>query len=131
MPTSRETAMASQTSMARTSFAFAIAIVFLAAGAGKLIDHAQAVEDFTRWGLPMPGALTIVVGIFELAAAGLLMAGVALRPVALALAVEMAAALAIAGPVDHGAQLVVPPVLIAACLLLALIVRPPRRVRTG
>jgi uncharacterized membrane protein YphA (DoxX/SURF4 family) len=129
MSTSRETSVASQSSLARTSFAFAIAIVFLAAGASKLIDHSQAVADFTRWGLPVPGALTIAVGIFELGAAALLMASFAVRPVALALAVEMLAALAIAGPVDHGAQLVVPPLLAAACVLLAVIVRPPRRTR--
>jgi uncharacterized membrane protein YphA (DoxX/SURF4 family) len=117
-----------QPPMARTCFAFALGIVLLAAGASKLIDHTQAIADFTRWGLPAPGALTIAVGVFEIGASALLMVGVAVRPIALALAVEMLAALAIAGPVDGGAQLVVPPGLALACMLLAWIWRPPQRV---
>jgi putative oxidoreductase len=113
---------------ARICFAFALGIVFLAAGAGKLIDHQQAVADFTRWGLPAPGALTVAVGIFELCAAALLMAGVATRRVALALALEMAAAFAIAGRVDGGAQLIVPAALAGLCLGLAWLSQPRERV---
>jgi putative oxidoreductase len=109
----------SQPPLARTIFTFALGIVFVATGASKLIDHHQAVLDFERWGLPVPGTLTIVVAIFELCAAALLMAGVAVRRVALALAIEMIVAVAVAGPVDGGGQLVVPPALAALCLGLA------------
>jgi uncharacterized membrane protein YphA (DoxX/SURF4 family) len=113
-----------QPPLARTILAFALGIVFLATGSSKLIDHAAAVADFTRWGLPVPEQLTIAVGIFELCAAGLLMANVAVRRVALALALEMAAAFAIAGREDGGVQLVVPAAVAALCLGLAWASRP-------
>ena len=120
----------SQPPLARTIFTFALGIIFVAAGASKLIDHHQAVLDFTRWGVPAPDVLTIVVAIFELCAAALLMAGVAVRRVAVALAVEMLAALAFAGPVDGGGQLIVPPALAALCLGLAWLSGPRERVAT-
>jgi uncharacterized membrane protein YphA (DoxX/SURF4 family) len=121
---------ASQPPLAQSIFSFALAIVFVAAGASKLIDHQQAVVDFTRWNLPAPEVLTVVVAIFELSCAALLMAGIAVRRVALALAVEMLAALAVAGPVDGGGQLVVPPALAALCLVLAWISQPRESVAT-
>jgi uncharacterized membrane protein YphA (DoxX/SURF4 family) len=117
-----------QPPLARTCFAFALGIVFMATGASKLIDHAGAVADFTRWGLPDPAALTIAIGVFELGAAALLMANLATRRVALALAVEMAIAFAIAGPADGGVQLVIPPAVAALCLMLAWASRPQERV---
>ncbi len=118
----------SQPPLARTIFTFALGIVFVATGASKLIDHHQAVLDFERWGLPAAGVLTIVVAIFELCAAALLMAGIAVRRVAVALAIEMVVALAVAGPVDGGGQLVVPPALAALCLGLAWLSQPRERV---
>jgi uncharacterized membrane protein YphA (DoxX/SURF4 family) len=117
-----------QPTLARTCFAFALGMVFLATGASKLIDHAGAVADFTRWGLPDPAALTIAVGIFELGAAALLMADVATRRVALAMAVEMAIAFAVAGRADGGVQLVVPAAVAALCLILAWASRADERV---
>jgi uncharacterized membrane protein YphA (DoxX/SURF4 family) len=119
-----------QPPLARTILAFALGIVFLATGSSKLIDHAAAVADFSRWGLPAPSTLTIAVGVFELCAAALLMANVATRRVAMALAVEMACAFAIAGRADGGVQLVVPPAVAALCLVLAWASRPSRRVVT-
>jgi uncharacterized membrane protein YphA (DoxX/SURF4 family) len=119
-----------QPPLARTIFAFALGIVFMAAGISKLIDHHQAVLDFTRWGIPGPEVTTIAVAIFELCAAGMLMAGVAVRRVAIALAVEMLVAFAVAGPVDGGGQLVVPPALAALCLALAWMSQPQKRVAT-
>jgi hypothetical protein len=56
------------------------------------------------------------------------MAGVATRRVALALALEMAAAFAIAGRVDGGAQLIVPAALAGLCLGLAWLSQPRERV---
>jgi uncharacterized membrane protein YphA (DoxX/SURF4 family) len=117
-----------QPPLAQTIFTFALGIVFVATGASKLIDHHQAVLDFTRWGVPAPGALTIAVAVFELCAAAFLMAGVAVRRVAIALAIEMCVALALAGPVDGGGQLVVPPALAALCLVLAWLSQPHERV---
>jgi uncharacterized membrane protein YphA (DoxX/SURF4 family) len=117
-----------QPPLAHTIFSFALAIVFVSTGASKLIDHQQAVIDFTRWGLPAPGVLTVVIALFELCAAALLMAGVAVRRVAIALALEMVVALAVAGPVDGGGQLVVPPTLAALCLGLAWISQQRERV---
>jgi len=119
-----------QPPLARTILAFALGIVFLASGSSKLIDHSAAVADFERWGLPVPSALTIAVGVFELCAAALLMANIATRRVALVLAGEMAAAFAIAGRADGGIQLVVPPAVAALCLVLAWASRPSRRMVT-
>jgi uncharacterized membrane protein YphA (DoxX/SURF4 family) len=119
-----------QPPLARTILAFALGIVFLAAGSSKLIDHAAAVDDFSRWGIPASSALTIAVGVFELCAAALLMADLATRRVAMALAVEMAGAFAIAGRADRGIQLVVPPAVAALCLVLAWASRSSRRVVT-
>jgi uncharacterized membrane protein YphA (DoxX/SURF4 family) len=117
-----------QPPLARTILAFALGIVFLATGSSKLIDHSAAVADFTRWGIPEPSAMTIAVGIFELCCAALLMANVATRRVALALAVEMAAAFAIAGREDGGVQLVVPAAVGVLCLGLAWASRQGERV---
>jgi uncharacterized membrane protein YphA (DoxX/SURF4 family) len=118
---------AGQPPLPRACFAFALGIVFMATGASKLIDHAGATADFARWGVPDAAAVTIVVGVFELTAAGLLMLGIATHRVALALAAEMAMAVAIAGRVDGGVQLVVPPALAALCLALAWASRPDER----
>jgi uncharacterized membrane protein YphA (DoxX/SURF4 family) len=120
-----------QPPLPRTILAFALGIVFLATGSSKLIDHSAAVADFARWGVPAPSAVTIAVGVFELCAAGLLMANLATRRVATALAVEMAAAFAIAGRADGGVQLLVPPAVAALCLLLARASRPKHRVRAS
>jgi uncharacterized membrane protein YphA (DoxX/SURF4 family) len=117
-----------QPPLARTCFAFALALIFAAAGASKLIDHQTAVDDFTRWGLPAPAALSIAVGVWEVCAAALLMAGVAARRVALALVAEMAVALAFAGRADGGPQLVVPSALAVLCLALAWLSPPDERV---
>jgi putative oxidoreductase len=123
-----------QPTIPRTVLAFALAIVFTATGASKLIDHAEAAADFARWGVPHAGTMAVAVGIFELAGAALLMMGVATRRVALALAAEMGLALAIAGSADGGLQLVVPPAIGVLCLVLARAARPapraePRRER--
>ena len=107
-----------QPPLARTCFAFALALIFAAAGASKLIDHQTAVDDFTRWGLPAPAALSIAVGVWEVCAAALLMAGVAARRVALAFA----------GRADGGPQLVVSSALAVLCLALAWLSPPGERV---
>ena len=117
-----------QPPLAQTILAFALGVVFLATGSSKLIDHAAAVADFTRWGIPEPSTMTIAVGVFELCCAALLMVNVATRRVALALALEMAAAFAIAGREDGGVQLVVPAAVAVLCLGLAWASRPAGRV---
>ena len=95
--------------------------------ASKLIDHQQAVQDFTRWGLPA-AVPSIAVGLFKIGAAALLVAGVATRAVAVALAVEMMLALIVAGPVDGGVQLVRRAAVL--CLGLAWASRSNERERT-
>lgn len=117
---------AEQPPLARVILAFALGIIFLATGASKLIDHAQAAADFRRWDLPAPSELTIAVGVFELCAAALLMANLSTRRVATLLATEMAVAVAVAGRVDGGAQLIVPLAVAALCLVLAWTSRPER-----
>ena len=121
---------AGQPPLPRTILAFALGIIFLATGSSKLIDHSAAVADFGRWGIPEPSAVTIAVGVLELSCAALLMINVATRRVAIALAVEMAAAFAIAGREDGGVQLVVPAAVAALCLGLAWASRPAHEVST-
>jgi uncharacterized membrane protein YphA (DoxX/SURF4 family) len=117
---------AGQPPLARICLAFALGIIFMATGASKLIDHAQAVADFHRWAVPAPSTMTTVVGIFELCGAALLMANIATRRVAMLLAAEMAIVVAVAGRADGGAQLIVPPAVAALCLFLAWTSRPER-----
>jgi len=97
-----------------------VGVVFVAAGSGKFLDHAQAVTDFRHWGLTAAtGALVSLIGVAELVGGAVLVFGVATRLAALILVGDMVGAIATAGRVDGGVHLIVPPLLAAACLLLA------------
>jgi uncharacterized membrane protein YphA (DoxX/SURF4 family) len=95
-----------------------VGAVFAASGAQKLLDHELFTTRFDRWGLPEPSMLVYVVAAIELIGGVVLVLGLLTRAAALVLLLEMLVAVATAGRVDHGAHLVVPPVLALFCVIL-------------
>ena len=94
--------------------------VFLQAGLGKFVNHDEYVERFDRWGVgAAPGAMAILVGALEVAAALALILGVVPRLAAIAMIGNMVGALVTAGRVDGGSNIWLPIVLI---VLLAVLV---------
>jgi uncharacterized membrane protein YphA (DoxX/SURF4 family) len=93
--------------------------VFLAVGVDHLVHHEREAEAFDRWGLPFPEAANLTTGGAEIVLGSLLLLGVATRYVAALLACIMVGAIVTAGRVDGGSQLVVPPILGTACLVVA------------
>ena len=70
-----------------------VGLVFLVSGALKLLFDNQGVGRFTRIGLPSPGALATFVGVVEVAAGALLLAGLFTRLATLPLLIDMLVAL--------------------------------------
>ena len=113
--------MSPRATFAEAAWSFALGLVFAAAGASKLLAPAAPVAEFSRWGLPAPHVTVVLAGTLEICGAVMLMRDVGLRAAAVVLAAEMAAATAIAGGHDGGAQLVVPPALAASLIGLAVV----------
>jgi putative oxidoreductase len=94
-------------------------VVFVAFSLGKFVHHEAEATAFERYGIPLPDAATYLVGCLELAAGLMLVAGVATRLAALALAGDMVGAIATAGRLEGGpVHLGLAPVLLAAMLTL-------------
>jgi predicted lipoprotein with Yx(FWY)xxD motif/uncharacterized membrane protein YphA (DoxX/SURF4 family) len=106
--------------------AWAVAVLRVGAGAifvafslGKFVHHDAEAASFAEYGIPLPDAATYLVGALELVGGLLLISGLATRPAALALAGEMAVAIATAGRLEGGAvHLGLAPALLAIMLLL-------------
>ena len=64
-----------------------LAIIFIMAGLGKFADSAGQAAYFGSVGLPMPGVLVWLVGIFELVAGIAVLVGFMTRPAAYLLAI--------------------------------------------
>ncbi len=77
----------------------AIVLVF---GLGKFFSHATETASFDSYGLPAPSAFVYLIGLLEVVGGLLLIVGLAVRPVALALAGDMIGAIVTAGRVDGG-----------------------------
>lgn len=93
--------------------------IFLGFSIGKFTRHAAEAAALDRYGLPFPGAFTYAVGAVELAGGAALVLGLGTRIAALALACDMAGAIATAGRVEGGpAHLVIAPALLVTMLLL-------------
>ena len=99
--------------------------VFVPAGAIKFVAFGWEVDNFTRFGLPLPEAWVIAAGVIEVAGGGALLRGVAVRPVALLVAATMAAAIAVSGVKEGDVvpSLTVAPALLAACTYLVVAAR--------
>ncbi len=107
------------TAAAATVVRVAAGAIFVGVGQSKFAHHAREVRAFDRYGLPAPDAFTYAIGTVELAGGLLLVAGLATRLVAPALAGNMVGAVATGGRVDGGfVNLVLAPMLLAAMLFL-------------
>ena len=96
-----------------------VALVFLVVGTSHFFNHSREVADFRRWGVPLTPNSVYLIGAIELGFGLLLLTALATRPAALVLTGDMIGALATAGRVDGGSQLVIPPLLALALLTLA------------
>jgi len=94
-------------------------LVFVVFSLGKFTRHAAEAAAFDRYGIPLADVATYLGGATELVCGLLLVAGLATRPAALALALDMAVAIATAGRIDGGpVHLGLAPVLLGVMLLL-------------
>ena len=82
---------------------WASALVFIVFGAGKFVNHMSETSSFRGYGLPVPGVFTGAVGVLELLGGLLLLAGLLTGPTALALALDMVAAIILSG-ILHGEE---------------------------
>jgi putative oxidoreductase len=96
----------------------AVGLAFVAIGASRLVDHAAAVEDLVRWGIPAPDVVVYILAVLEVALGAVLVLGLSTRLAAGILLVEMLATVATAGRVERGWFLVVPPLLALLSLIL-------------
>ncbi len=105
----------------------AAGLVFLGFGPGKFLHHAAEASAFARYGVPFPDVATLAVGALEIVGGIALVAGLLVRPVALALAANLLVAVATAGRIDGGpVHLGLAPALIAVLVTLALVGSGPR-----
>jgi putative oxidoreductase len=75
----------------------AAGVVFVVFGIGKFSAHATEVDSFRTYGLPSPDAFVYAIGVLEIAGGLLLIAGLATRLAAVALAGDMVAAIVVSG----------------------------------
>lgn len=94
--------------------------VFVPAGLIKFAAYGWELDNFRRFGLPLPGAWVITAGVVETIGGVLLLRGTAVAPSALVLAVTMAVAIGVSGVAqgDVIPSLTVAPALLAAMLYL-------------
>ena len=100
--------------------AIATGVVFVIAGLPKFVAFGWELDAFRRFGLPAPEAWVVAAGVIEIAGGALLIAGRAVRPAALLLAVTMGVAVVSSGVLqgDVIPSLTLAPVLLVACLYL-------------
>lgn len=96
----------------------AAGLVFVLFGLGKFFAHAEETHAFERYGLPAPEAFVYLVGSVEVLGGVLLIAGLLIRPAALALAATMVGAIVVSG---IGEGEVVPSLTLAPLLLVAML----------
>jgi putative oxidoreductase len=97
----------------------AAALVFVVFGIGKFSAHASEVDSFDRYGLPEPEAFVYAIGVLEIGGGLLLGLGVLTRLVALVMAGNMVAAIALSG---IGEGEVLPSLTLAPALLVIMVV---------
>jgi putative oxidoreductase len=88
-------------------------------GVGKFTHHRAEADALDRYGIPYSDLTTYLVGVVELGGGLLLVAGLLVRPVALALAVNFTVAITTAGRLEGGpVHLGLAPALLLAMLFL-------------
>jgi putative oxidoreductase len=94
-------------------------LIFLVSGIDKFTDHAGETDFFDDLGLPWPSAFVYAVGVVEGVGGALIVAGVATRLAAAALAGDMLGAILTAGVQEGGAvHLGLAPALLVSMLFL-------------
>jgi putative oxidoreductase len=97
----------------------AAGVVFIAFSFGKFVRHGAEAAALERYGIPLADAATYLVGVVELGGGLALLLGGGTRLAALALAFDMAVAIATAGRIEGGpVHLGLAPALLAAMLAL-------------
>lgn len=112
-----------------TAVRWGAAIVFVAFGVGKFVNHASELSSFRHYGLPLPSAFVYTIGVLELAGGLLLASGVLVRLAALALAADMVGAIVVSG-IGRGEDIsltLAPALLVAMIFLLGFGDRRGRR----
>jgi uncharacterized membrane protein YphA (DoxX/SURF4 family) len=105
------------------------AIVFLAFGAGKFVNHASELASFRRYALPAPGVFVYLIGVLEISGGLLLASGRLVRLAALALAGDMVGAIVVSGIArGEDISLTLAPLLLVAMIFLVS-VGPTRRAK--
>lgn len=92
--------------------------VFVVFGIGKFTDHAHEVASFEAYGLPSPETFVSLIGVLEIGAGLLLIAGLLTRLAALAMAGNMIGAIVVSG---IGEAEVFPSLTLAPLLLVAML----------
>ena len=93
--------------------------IFLIFGIAKFTDHGHETESFDTYGLPSPSLFAYAIGVLEVVAGALLLAGLMTRPAAALLAGDMVGAIVTAGRVEGGAiNLGLAPALLVGMLVL-------------
>ncbi len=91
--------------------------VFVIFGLGKFINHAAELASFRVYGIPSAEVMVYAIGVLEVAGGLALLAGVAIAPVALLMAGNMAVAIVVSG---LGEGEVVPSLTLAPVLLIVM-----------
>ncbi len=99
-----ERLVATRPSFARAAAFLRLAsgLIFVVFGLGKFTDHGTEARSFDKYGLPSPSLFAYAIGGLELTLGLVLLAGLAIRLVALALAGDMVGAIVTAGRVEGG-----------------------------
>jgi putative oxidoreductase len=95
-------------------------LAFFIAGIPKFAAHSWETGHFRTYGLPWPDAFVFMIGAIEIVGGLMLLAGIAVRPVALLLGAVMVGAIVTSG-IGQGEwipSLTVAPLLLAATLYL-------------
>jgi uncharacterized membrane protein YphA (DoxX/SURF4 family) len=100
--------------------ALVVGVVFVLASTPKFLAYGWEVDNFRRFGLPLPGPMVLLAGVLELAGGALLIAGRLVGPVCVVLTAVMVVAIATSGvhAGDVVPSLTVAPVLVAAMVWL-------------
>ena len=94
-------------------------LLFMFTGTGKFLTFQSEVDAFRSFGIPWPEAMVVLSGLLEAIGGLFLVLGLLTRPVALALAVNMAIAIGTAGRTVGGPfHLGVAPALLVLMLVL-------------
>jgi putative oxidoreductase len=104
-------------------------VIFAVFGADEFVNHSRNARSFALYGLPSPSAFSYAIGTLEIVGAVALLVGIALLPVAMALAGDMVGAIVVSGiALGELVSLTLAPAMLAAMLvLIAHELRDPRR----